>query len=320
MNENETHQSIAKCNEQELLIEDFKDTSSKLEATDHKVQFFIQLYIAFLTALISGGALYLVNSADSPNSNILTTGYDDVSLPYRMTMTQMQRVLNEKPTDDLKLYRTRDYHYQEDCNPTEQDSMSEKWLPEKYYKLSANKKSWYLQFEPNKYDRKLMHSCFMYLGLSFSNDHRYTVLAILIVFLSLLTKFLWCYVKKATKVHSTYIEKLNIIRFLVYESSAINRFDKELFIYDKTEKYKRAGMSGEIEWLLSIVLVFLTLSMIGFLVVLIKHSQGFVTMRLTQSTTLALICLFSLALMVIFFSNQLLSFGNWVIRLVKKDK
>ncbi len=44
----------------EFLIEDFKDTSTKLESTDKKVQFIVQIYTALVTVIISSSFYFLV--------------------------------------------------------------------------------------------------------------------------------------------------------------------------------------------------------------------------------------------------------------------
>ena len=45
----------------EFLIEDFKDTSAKLESTDKKVQFIVQIYTALVTAIISASIFFLAS-------------------------------------------------------------------------------------------------------------------------------------------------------------------------------------------------------------------------------------------------------------------
>lgn len=275
MNDNESNLTMVNHDETTLLIEDFKDTSNKLEATDHKVQFFIQIYIAFLTALISGIALYVVNFSSISSNNAITTGYSDIFLPSRICNTQMQRICSTKPVKGLELFRTTAID----------DSGKVIWLPEKYYAQAMNSKTWYLQTEPNKRDRKLMYSFFLHTRYTFVTDYRYIVFAILLVFFTLLTKFLLNYVYKAEKVHAAYIKKLNIIRYLVYESDAVISFENEMFIYDKSEQYKKAGMTNEIVWLLKMVFRLLLLTMIGFLITLILHRLGTFNLQLTNSAS-----------------------------------
>ncbi|MBL7087090.1 MAG: hypothetical protein ISS28_08390 [Candidatus Cloacimonetes bacterium] len=45
----------------EFLIEDFKDTSAKLESTDKKIQFIVQIYTALVAAIISASLFFLAN-------------------------------------------------------------------------------------------------------------------------------------------------------------------------------------------------------------------------------------------------------------------
>ena len=118
---------------------------------------------------------------------------------------------------------------------------------------------------------------------------------------AILTEFLLCYVDKAANVHTAYIEKLNIIRLMVYESKEINLFDKKMFIHDRTEKYKKAGMSNEIVWLLTIILVFLGLTIVGYLYSLCRFYIGDITMKLTSSAANILTVLLSLAIIALLY-------------------
>jgi len=56
MGEKTTEKSIT-----EFLIEDFKDTSAKLESTDKKVQFIVQIYVALIAAILSASLFFLAN-------------------------------------------------------------------------------------------------------------------------------------------------------------------------------------------------------------------------------------------------------------------
>ncbi len=56
MNRTDTGQGII-----DFLIEDFKDTSAKLESTDKKIQFIVQIYTALVAAILSASLFFLAN-------------------------------------------------------------------------------------------------------------------------------------------------------------------------------------------------------------------------------------------------------------------
>jgi len=56
MNRPDTGQGII-----DFLIEDFKDTSAKLESTDKKIQFIVQIYVALITAILSATLFFFAN-------------------------------------------------------------------------------------------------------------------------------------------------------------------------------------------------------------------------------------------------------------------
>ena len=67
---------ITKTSLTEFLIEDFKDTSAKLESTDKKVQFMVQIYTALVTAIITASLYFLANYFN--NINLSANNFNNI--------------------------------------------------------------------------------------------------------------------------------------------------------------------------------------------------------------------------------------------------